>query len=54
MAEKLRTIPTTYRVNYLVDKPIDGSVYHLELQRVRVEQDNVYNVERVIKIGKRV
>ena len=49
VSEKLRTIPTTYRVKDLVDEQIDGTFYHQELQLVRVEQDNVYTVERILK-----
>ena len=44
VSEKLRTIPTTYRVKDLVDEQIDGSFYHKELQLVRVEQDTVERV----------
>ena len=51
--EKLRTIPTTYRVKDLVNEQIDETFYHQELQLVRVEQDKVYKVERVLKKGKR-
>ena len=49
VSEKLRTIPTPYRVKDLVDEQIDGSLYHQELQLVRVEQDKVYTVERILK-----
>ena len=48
MSEKLRTIPTTYRVKDLVDEQIDR-FYHQELQLVRVEQDILYTVERILK-----
>ena len=47
VSEKLRTIPTTYRLKDLDDEQIDGTFYHQELQLVRVEQDKVYTVERV-------
>ena len=53
VSEKLRTIPTTYRVKDLVDEQIDGTFYHQELQLVRVEQDKVYTVERILKKRKR-
>ena len=53
VSEKLRTIPTTYRVKDLVDEQIDGTFYHEELQLIRVEQDKVYTVERVLKKRKR-
>ena len=49
MSEKLRTIPTTYRVKDLVNDQIDGTFYHQELQLVRVEQDKIYTVERILK-----
>ena len=49
MSEKLHTIPTTYRVKDLVDEQIDGTFYHQELQLVRVEQDKVYTVKRILK-----
>ena len=49
MSEKLRTMPTTYRVKDLVDEQIDGTFYHQELQLVRVEQDKIYTVERILK-----
>ena len=52
-SEKLRTIPITYRVKDMVDKHIDGTFYQQELQLVRVEQDKVYTVERVLKKIKR-
>ena len=48
VSEKLRTIPTTYRVKDLVDEQIDGNFYHQELQLVRVEQDKVFTVERIL------
>ena len=51
--EKLRTIPTTYRVKDLVNEQIVETFYHQELQLVRVEQDKVYKVERVLKKRKR-
>ena len=53
VSEKLRTIPTTYRVNDLVDEQIHGIFYHQELQLVRVEQHKVYTVERILKKRKR-
>ena len=53
MAEEFSTIPTTYRVKDLVDEPIDGTFYHQELKLVRVEQDKVYTLERVLKKRKR-
>ena len=53
MSEKLRTIPTTYRVKDLVDEQIDGTFYHQELQLVLVEQDKVYTVECILKKRKR-
>ena len=53
VCEKLRTIPTTYRVKDLVDEPIDGIFYHQELQLVRVEQDKIYTVERIFKKKKK-
>ena len=53
VSEKLRTIPTTYRVKDLVDEQIDGTFYHQELQLVRVEQDKIYTVERILKKRKR-
>ena len=53
MSEKLRTIPTTYRVKDLVGEYIDGTFYHQELQLVRVEQDKIYTVERILKKRKR-
>ena len=46
VSEKLRTIPTTYRVKDLVDEQIDGTFYHQELQLVRVEQDKIYKEEK--------
>ena len=49
VSEKLRTIPTTYRVKDLVDEQIYGIFYHQELQLVRVGQDKVYTVERILK-----
>ena len=50
LTEKLRTIPTTYRVKDLVDNPIDGTtLYNQELQLVHVEQDTVCTVEHVLK-----
>ena len=49
VSEKLRTIPTTYRVKDMVDEQNDGTFYHQELQLVRVEQDKVYTVERILK-----
>ena len=49
VSEKLRTIPTTYRVKDLVDEQIDGTFYHQELQLERVEQDKIYTVERILK-----
>ena len=48
VSEKLLTIPTTYRVKDLVDEQIDGKFYHQELQLVRVEQDKVFTVERIL------
>ena len=53
VSEKLRTIPTTYRVMDLVHEHIDGTFYHQVLQLVRVEQDKIYTVERVLKKRKR-
>ena len=53
VSEKLSTIPTTYRVKDMVDEQIDGTFYHQELQLVRVEQDKVYTVERILKKRKR-
>ena len=41
VSERLRTIPTTYRVKDLVDEQIDGTFYYQGLQLVRVEQDKV-------------
>ena len=52
-SEKLSTIPTTYRVKDLVDEQIDRTFYHQKLQLIRVEQDKVYTVERVLKKIKR-
>ena len=49
VSEKLRTIPPTYRVKGLVDEQIDGTFYHQELQLLRVKQDKVYTVERILK-----
>ena len=49
VAEKLRTIPTTYRIKGMVDEPIDGTFYPQEFQLVRVEQDKVYTVEGILK-----
>ena len=49
VSEKLRTIPTTYRVRDLVDEQIGGIFYHQELQLLRVKQDKVYTVERILK-----
>ena len=48
-SEKFRTIPTTYRVKDLVNEQIDGTFYYQELQLVRVEQDKIYTVERILK-----
>ena len=53
MSEKIRTLPTTYRVKDLIDEQIDGTFYHQELQLIRVEQDKVYTVERVLMKRKR-
>ena len=53
MSEKLRTIPTTYMVKDLVDEQFDGTFYQQELQPVRVKQDKVYTVKRVLKKRKR-
>ena len=53
VVEKLRTIPTTYRIKVLIDKQIDGNFYHNKLQLVRMEQDQFYKVERVLKKRKR-
>ena len=36
-------------VKDLVDEQIDGTFYHQELQLVRVEQDKVHTVERILK-----
>ena len=49
VSEKLCTIPTTYRVTDLVDEQIDGTFYYQELQLVRVVQDKIYTVERILK-----
>ena len=49
VSEKHRTIRTTYRVKDLVDKQIDGTFYYQELRLVRVEQDKIYTVERILK-----
>ena len=49
VSEKLRTIPTTYRVKDLFDEHIDGTFYHQNLQLARVEQDKVYTVEHILK-----
>ena len=53
VSEKLRTILTMYRVKDLVDEQIDGIFYHQELTLIRVEQYNVYTVERILKKRKR-
>ena len=53
VAEKLHTNPTTYMVKEMGDEPIDGTFYHQELQLIRVGENNVYMVERVIKKRKR-
>ena len=40
-------------VKDLVVEQADGTFYHQELQLVRVEQDNIYTVERILKKRKR-
>ena len=40
-------------VKDLVDEQTEGVFYHQELQLVRMEQDKIYTVERILKKRKR-
>lgn len=42
-----------YRLSDLVNEPLSGTFYQTELQKVDVDDDNIWKVDRVLKTRKR-
>jgi len=53
VANRMPTVPVTYKLNDLAGKDIKGSFYEDELQSVTKAQDTLFNIERILKTRKR-